>query len=577
MSTIPASAIVNIIPGVLSAGGTALALSGLLLTSNPRVPTGSVQPFASASAVATFFGASSQEAADAVIYFNGFDNSTAKPGNMWMAQYPLSPVAAWMRGGSVAALSLTALQAISGTLAVTVDGTPHTAGALNLSAATSFSSAAAIIQTALAGSETTVGVVTGSIAGTVFTVSAVTSGTIAVGQTLTGAGILPGTIVTALGTGTGGIGTYTVSLSQTVASETITDVSAASTPLTVSYDSVGGGFVIYSGTAGASSSMAFATGTTAAALALTSATGATLSQGALAGVPATYMNAALQVTQNWATFATLFDPDQGAGNTQKLAFVAWNNTQNNRFMYVAWDADLSPTTTVPATTSLGYLISQAGYSGSFLLGAQTSEAQAVMVCGFCASINTAAANGRQTLAFKSQAGMIANVTSQQVGANLISNGYNFYGAYGAAATTFVFLYPGQVSGKFLWADSYINEVWLNNALQLAILNLMKNIGSLPYNSRGYSLVESACFDPINQALIFGAIQVGVTLTAAQIAAVNTSAGMNVANILQNRGWYLQIQDAPPNIRIARGSPVCLLWYVDGQSIQAITLSSINVQ
>lgn len=65
------------------------------------------------------------------------------------------------------------------------------------------------------------GVVTGSITATTLTVTAVTSGTLAVGDYLYGAGILIGTRITALGTGSGGTGTYTVNSSQTVASESI--------------------------------------------------------------------------------------------------------------------------------------------------------------------------------------------------------------------------------------------------------------------------------------------------------------------------------------------------------------------
>ena len=45
------------------------------------------------------------------------------------------------------------------------------------------------------------------------------SGTIAVGQQLFGLGVTPETIITALGTGTGGVGTYTINLSQTETSE----------------------------------------------------------------------------------------------------------------------------------------------------------------------------------------------------------------------------------------------------------------------------------------------------------------------------------------------------------------------
>jgi hypothetical protein len=63
---------------------------------------------------------------------------------------------------------------------------------------------------------------TGSISGTTLTVSAVSSGTIAVGQTISGTGITSGTKITALGTGSGSTGTYIVNISQTISSTTIT-------------------------------------------------------------------------------------------------------------------------------------------------------------------------------------------------------------------------------------------------------------------------------------------------------------------------------------------------------------------
>lgn len=59
---------------------------------------------------------------------------------------------------------------------------------------------------------------TASIAGTVLTVSAISAGTLVVGDQISGVGVTAGTYITALGTGTGGIGTYTVSASQTVGS-----------------------------------------------------------------------------------------------------------------------------------------------------------------------------------------------------------------------------------------------------------------------------------------------------------------------------------------------------------------------
>jgi hypothetical protein len=71
---------------------------------------------------------------------------------------------------------------------------------------------------------TTGAVFTGAIAGggTSLNVTAVSSGVIQVGMLLTGTGVTAGTTITALGTGTGGTGTYIVSAAQTVASTTIT-------------------------------------------------------------------------------------------------------------------------------------------------------------------------------------------------------------------------------------------------------------------------------------------------------------------------------------------------------------------
>jgi hypothetical protein len=59
---------------------------------------------------------------------------------------------------------------------------------------------------------------TGTISGTTLDVTVLQFGTIAIGATVFGTGVTAGTTITAFGTGTGGIGTYTVSQSQTVAS-----------------------------------------------------------------------------------------------------------------------------------------------------------------------------------------------------------------------------------------------------------------------------------------------------------------------------------------------------------------------
>lgn len=643
MSTIPASEIVNVTPTVLAAGGSAVDLSGIILTTTARVPIGTVQTFSAQAAVANYFGSSSAEAALATNYFLGFDNSVAKPGALLFGQYNAAAVPAFLRGGNVSTLTLAQIQAISGTLSVTIDSVVKSAS-VSLAAATSLSNAAVIITDALVitgvttavvtasqgatftgtgtGTNLTVSAVTGVIhpgdavsgtgvpalttivsqtsgstggagvyvtnnattsAGAALTttsttldVTAVTSGAIAVGNVLSGAGVSADTYVTALGTGTGGIGTYITSVAQQHASVSVT----AKVPGVV-YDSVSGGFQFNSPTTGATSTITFATGTISATLKLTSATGAVLSQGAAAATPSTFMDGIVAITQNWASFLLGFDPDNGSGNAQKLLFAQWTSGKSDRYAFICSDTDASPTTTVPATTSLGALIAASSLKGTVLIYTPAGSSNAVgeiaaFVSGAIASINFDAINGRTTLAFRSQAGLVADVTTAAIADNLLANGYNFYGAYATANDQFVFFYDGSISGDFLWIDSYVNQIWLNNNLQLALMTLLTSVGSIPYNPAGFAQVEAALNDPINAAVSFGAIRSGIELSSSQISAVNAAAGLKIDGTLSQRGWYLQILAPTATVRQARGTPGITFWYVDGQSIQQINVTSTEL-
>lgn len=68
----------------------------------------------------------------------------------------------------------------------------------------------------------------GSSSTTTLTVASISAGAISVGQLITGTGVTPGTYITALGTGKGGTGTYTISISQTIGASTA--LTAANTP-----------------------------------------------------------------------------------------------------------------------------------------------------------------------------------------------------------------------------------------------------------------------------------------------------------------------------------------------------------
>lgn len=84
-----------------------------------------------------------------------------------------------------------------------------------------------------------------TISGTygVLTVTAVASGTLAVGGLLSGTGVTAGTVITALGGGTGGTGTYYVSPTQTMSSSSLTQTSNVETAFTAISAAQPGGYL----------------------------------------------------------------------------------------------------------------------------------------------------------------------------------------------------------------------------------------------------------------------------------------------------------------------------------------------
>lgn len=495
MTSIPASQLVNVVPGVLGAAGNPLALNSVFLTQDPAVPIGTVRSFATLADVQAFFGPTSTEAALAQVYFNGFDGATILPGLLYFMQFNVAEVGAYVRGGSLAGMTLAQLQALSGTLVTVVDGVSSTSLAIDLSGATSFSNAATLIQT----------------------------------------GIQGGT---------------------------------PSSTATCVYDAQRQAFVIRSSTTGTTSTMAFVSGTLAAGLKLTAATGAVLSQGAAIATPSGALTTLTALTQNWAALMTTWEPV----TADKVLFAQAINALGQRYVYVGWDSDVGPTNGPDADC---FAVLTASLNGRVAVWGTADKA--ALFCAITASINFDETNGRVTYAYKSQAGLTADVSNATVANNLISNGYNFYGSYATADDEFTFIQNGQISGDWRWIDPYVNQIKMNSDFQLAWLTLLNQTKSIPYVTRGYDLLRAGLMSSITRFVNFGAIVAGVTLSAAQRAQVNTAAGLPIADTIQAQGWYLQILDAPPEVRAVRGPPPATFWYTDGGAIQKLNLASIDVQ
>lgn len=492
-NSIPAKDIVNVVPGVVSAGGTGLDMTGLILTESMRAPFGQVLSFPNARAVSEYFGPTSAEAAAATVYFNGYIGATSIPAFLLFAAHVLTARAGWIRGGTLG-LTLDELKALTGTLTINFGGTGITSSTIVLTSATSFSNAATIIQAAF-----------------------------------------------------------------------------TSPDFAVTYDAIAGAFLFTSTATGDTATIVYSTGTLAAGLRLTEATGATLSQGADPQTATETMQTVADQTQNFVSFTHLDE----LTDDEIVDFATWNDAQDDRFLFVAW-TDAAAAITNSDTTSPAVRIAALELSGTASIYAPTPD-KAVFVLGYAGSIDFNRDNGRTVAAFRRGPGLRADVTNQTVANNLLANGYSFYGAYATANDDFVWLYNGTVSGPFAYIDSYLNQIWMNNAFQLSLMTLLGAVGQIPYNDDGYELIAAGITTDINNAVDFGAIRSGVVLSEQQRIIITGLAGQDITETLFTRGWELVIRDPGPTVRAERGSPICTFFFADGQSVQKITLNSLMVQ
>lgn len=341
---------------------------------------------------------------------------------------------------------------------------------------------------------------------------------------------------------------------------------AAWTEAAVTYSSLFGAFTITGGEAGAEQTVDYGRGTVADILGLTLAGGGVTSQGSDPLTESENMQEVLDHTSNWATFATVWQPTQ----EEVLAYAAWGTTKGVNYLYIFNDLDpkllqAGNTATIAAALKAGDLSAVAGVYGD--------HQYAAFIMGSVASIEWNRTAGTITTAFKSQDGLAPTVENSTDALNLIAQGMNFYGNYATRNDQFVFLYPGNMFGRYLWIDPFVNAIWLNNAIQVALMSGLTQSPRTPYTDAGYALVRSWLQDPINRALKNGVIEPGVVLSESQKAQINREAGLNIAPEVETNGYYAQVIDAGAQVRVTRDSPTVNLWYAYGGSINKLVVAS----
>lgn len=525
MKSIPASQDVSVQPGVLGTGGSPLSLNAVFGTNSTRVPFGAVLGFPTLLAVQNYFGVNSQEALMAKVYFSGFNNCTRLPSALYFSQFNLTPIAGYMRGGSLLGAPLTAITGLSGTMTLSIDGVSTVSANINLAGATSYSNAAALIQTGLqAGTPSNTATVSFDALLGEFVVTSPTTGA---SSAITVAAV----------------GTLATGLKLTAATGAITSAGAAAATPASWLNSV------------VAANQNWATFTT------TFDPDAGASNGPIKQALAAWANGASPAGSERFMYVGEDVDVAAAAGSDPTSFAGATKTFNGRY---AQFSQAPVTITNP--------------DGSFQIVGDTYGKAAAFVCGTTASINWGQKGGRITFKFRGNTNLNPSVVDATVAANLDGNGYNYYSGVATSTEQFQYERQGQISGDWDWADEYVNQIYLNSQFQTSLITFLQNINAISYNQIGYGLIRSALLAPINEATNNGTIVNGVQLSPAQEAALTVAAGTaDIVSTLFSQGWYLQILDPGAQARGNRTSPNMTFWYTDGGAVQQLNLASIDVQ
>ena len=328
------------------------------------------------------------------------------------------------------------------------------------------------------------------------------------------------------------------------------------------WNGVLGAFVITSATSGEESTITVASGTAAEAMKLTSGV---VSQGAKTKTLTECLGDLVKDNLNFWSYLPVWDETE----LEALEIATWNNNQGIQFLYVANDKSTAGKSAPNNDGCLGKKVSD--FIG--ICPFYNTKEGCAFAMGIGASIDVAQFEGRKTWAYKAQSGLAFTVDDETDAQNLLSNGYNFYGNYATASDQFKLFQSGQCSGPAKWLDTYYGQCYIKDGLQRSWLNTLMSQNTVPYTEKGYTQLRASAMDIIGEAKNAGFIREGVVLSATQIATVQSQAGLDISNELQNQGWYLQILDPSAEVRAQRGTPIINFWYCDGGSIQYIQGSS----
>lgn len=303
-----------------------------------------------------------------------------------------------------------------------------------------------------------------------------------------------------------------------------------------------------------------------ALLGLTKDAGAVLSPGADALTEGANLDAITAVTGNWVTFSTLWEATDHA---EAEAYSAWADCDDD-FIYVHWTGDakllnqLTAGDTVPGKLKDNYNCTMCVYGANFLIAA--------FVEAYGAGIKWTAEQGMKVIFGKAAGNIPATVVSQAQAEALDAVNVSYMGQFATRNDSFIFANRGHLtSDLYGFIDVLLGSIWFRAKIQRSIMDGFASVNRVPYNPRGFSLIDAWLSDPINAAKRVGVIDTGLKLSDSQKAQLMQETGEDISDALFSAGYWYRIDAPEANVRANRDSPDMALYYAYAGSCQRVAL------
>ena len=263
---------------------------------------------------------------------------------------------------------------------------------------------------------------------------------------------------------------------------------------------------------------------------------------------------------------------------QAILAAAWNQTQGVNYMYLQKVTSLNVTSWAAVSGGLGSY----GGCGLTISDIATEYPEQLPAMILAATVYTAA-NSVQNYMYQQASGLTASVTSTSISNSYDALSVNYYGQTQSNGVPKSFYQRGLLQGSSVATNvpdmtSYTNEIWLKDALQTALINLLLALPQIGANIQGKTQILALMQSVINSALNNGVISVGKTLTQIQKTCIgqvtnNPDAWYEV----QNNGYYYDVVIEPiPNVSPVQYRANYLLVYSKDDVIRKVVGTNILI-